>query len=306
MNGGVCARFKLGDMTMPGIWSCDSHVIPEHRSVTNWFFRLVNDNVPGVQLGIPNAAMYPFAIATGAIADVDELVELKAGLDFSAIWEARGYGRFVSSGLGLVLRAIPKVTSLVSRIHPENGISIREIPEFDSRFDTLWQMLARDYEGIMVRDYAYLAWRFDRCPNRTYRRYAAERDGRLVGYMVTREQQLAGRRRGLIVDFLVRRDDQAALHCLARRAMGDFLVRRVATVTCAISSTQREHMRLLRWHGFFFHTTRANIVAIRGPLSETIGAISNWFFTYADADTDYNEEESTQVEPSAAESLAAP
>ncbi|MGH8667161.1 MAG: beta-ketoacyl reductase, partial [Burkholderiales bacterium] len=54
MNGGVCARFKLADMTVAGVWSCDSHVVSEHRKATSWFLNRVHERGPSVLLGAPN------------------------------------------------------------------------------------------------------------------------------------------------------------------------------------------------------------------------------------------------------------
>jgi hypothetical protein len=233
--------------------------------------------------------MYPFAAAMDSITDLAQLVELKAGLDLQALLESRGIGRLLSTICGLLFRAVPNILSVISRIRTGNNISIMEVSEFDSRFDALWQAVAPDYPGIMVRDKTFLSWRFDRCPARHYTRYVAERNGKIAGYIVTREQRLEGCRRGLIVDFLVRRDDKAALDSLTRRAMQDFAARGIAAVTCPISSTQTEQIRLLRWHGFLFRRHRAHIVVHRGPLLDSITAIKDWFFTFADADGDYNE-----------------
>ena len=141
----------------------------------------------------------------------------------------------------------------------------------------------------MVRDSTFLNWRFDCCPGRRYTRHIAERDGQIVGYIVTREQQLGGRTQGLIVDFLVHQDDRAAFESLVRKALDKFAAHGVAAVTCPISSSQAVHIRLLRQLGFAFRRHRAHIVAHRGPLLESITSIKDWYITFADTDGDYSQ-----------------
>jgi acyl transferase domain-containing protein/acyl-CoA synthetase (AMP-forming)/AMP-acid ligase II/acyl carrier protein len=291
MNGGVCVRFKLADATVPGVWSCDSHVVSEHRKATSWFLDRVHQSGPSVLLGAPNPAMYPFAAATGAIADLDQLVDLRAAIDLRSVLASRGVNPLVAWGGGLLFRSVRTILGLLARIRIPKHLSTAEIPHFDGRFNDLWQAVSRDYPGIMVRDQAFLEWRFDRCPERRYTRYVVERNGKLAGYMVTREQRFDGRCRGIIADFLVHRNDTAALDCLVSRAMRDFAAHGVGAVTFPIASSQREQLRLLRWHGFVLQRHRAHLIARKGPLLESIETIDNWFFTFADGDGDYNENE---------------
>jgi len=139
----------------------------------------------------------------------------------------------------------------------------------------------------MVRDQAFLSWRFDRCPTRDYTRYAAVREGEIVGYLVTRSYASGGKERGMIVDYLVRRNDSAVLSALIRTAMQDFRSRGAVSVRCSLSSSQREHIRQLRSHGFLFQRTGRRIVADRGYYDKSLAAVGEWFITYADGDIDY-------------------
>ena len=91
----------------------------------------------------------------------------------------------------------------------------------------------------------------------------------------------------MIVDYLVRRNDSVVLSALIRTAMQDFRSRGVVLVRCRLSSSQREIIRQLRSHGFLFQRSGAHIVADRGFYDKSLAAIDDWFFTYADSDTDY-------------------
>ena len=140
----------------------------------------------------------------------------------------------------------------------------------------------------MVRDALFLTWRFDRCPNRTYRRYAATRGGELVGYIVVREFVRHGSRRALVVDYLVAVDDREALDGLVRQAVTDLRAAGVDLVTFPLSSMRLDHIAMLRRHGFLFARERRHVVASRIAGDADPGGVDSWFFTLADADADYS------------------
>ena len=91
----------------------------------------------------------------------------------------------------------------------------------------------------------------------------------------------------MIVDYLVRRNDSAVLSALIQTAMRDFRSRGAVSVRCTLSSSQREHIRQLRSHGFLFQQTGRHIVADRGFYDKSLAAVGDWFITYADGDIDY-------------------
>ena len=105
--------------------------------------------------------------------------------------------------------------------------------------------------------------------------------------MVTRVYTEEGTERGMIVDFLVRRNDSAVLSALIQTAMQDFRSRGAVSVKCPLSSSQREHIRQLRSHGFLIQRPGLHIVADRGFDDKSLAAIGEWFITYADGDFDY-------------------
>jgi hypothetical protein len=291
-SGTVRARFKIENDTVPGVWSTDTHVAPGHRTVAGWFLHQVDANTPDINLGVPNAAMYPIASATEAVVDLDRYENLKACLDLGGVLTARGANGLLASVSGLGFWPVPRAFDLYAGLRAKAGITVAQAPLFDETFDELWRVVSRDYPGIMVRDRSFLSWRFDRCPNREYTRYLARRNGAAVGYMVTRENRWRGTRRGRIVDYLVGRDDSAAFDALIRKVMNDFRSRGVVSVTCAVSSTQTQHIRRLRRHGFLHAEPGARVVASRASHGKKLAAIKNWFFTSADADVDYNQDES--------------
>jgi len=290
MDGGVHARFKIQEETTPGLWGADAHVTPDHRGVMGWVWSTSmrrNAQRNELKLSIPGAELYPMLAATESIVYLDRFVHLKSCLDLNGMLRSRGLNPVVSSALGLAFQPVSSALDRYANPRTESSIHITKIPAFDARFDELWQIASRDYPAIMVRDRAFLSWRFDRCPNRRYTRYIAEREGALVGYMVTRETRWNGALRGSIVDFLTRRGDTAAFDDLVQAVVQDFRARGCVSVTCTVSVSQSERIRRLRRHGFLYSTPGAPLVAGRGPWEERLAAIKEWYFTYADGDLDY-------------------
>ena len=293
MHGGLATRFKIGTDVLPGTWGVDAHVSPDHRAATGWFLHQSEEHWPGLRLGMPNEEMYEFLAATESIIDLDRFTELKAGLDLGGVMKARGANPLLASLSGLAYSPVPKIFDLYSRLRADSGVTISLVPEFDERIDGLYESVSAGFHGMMVRDRAFLSWRFDDCPNREYRRFVAERNGKIAGYLVTRDRLNLGVSRGLVVDFLVGRDDWAVFDSLFRTSIADFASRGVVSVTCPIASTQRQYIARLRRHGFLQSRPGAFLTVNRGPWESQVKSVDNWFFTYADGDIDVcNVEES--------------
>ena len=287
MQGGMLARFKLGSDTLVGAWGCDAHVSPSDRDASTWFFRHVADDAPSVALSMPNDVSSPILVELAAVERIGRMIEYKACLDLESILKARGRNALLSWVGGLAYSPVATGVRLLSASAERNGIAVEEIPRFDARFDSFWQETCTGYPGIMVRDYEFLSWRFDRCPNRRYVRYCAQRNGKLAGYLVARIRQINGVDRGRIVDYVVPRGEPAALDVLLYRAMHDFRSRGVASVACSVATPDRAQIRLLRRHGFLQQRQEVDVVATRVASGSPALAVSDWFFTYADSDIDY-------------------
>ncbi|MCB1741757.1 MAG: amino acid adenylation domain-containing protein, partial [Gammaproteobacteria bacterium] len=252
MNGRIPVAFKLNEDERAGVWNGDTHVVPEHRKVSGWFAYQANQIAPEVSLGMPNPHNYAIISAANAVIDIARFTELKVCLDIGPVLETKGFNPVLSSICGLAFAPVPRTLDSIARFRIESGISVRKIVDFDdTRFDDLWCRVSDGYAGIMVRDRAFLSWRFDDCPNRSYTRYVAERDGQVVGYMVTREFPWGGVGRGRIVDYLVGKKDLAVLNSLLRSALHDFRVRGVVSAICSVFTTETDQLRELRRPGFF-------------------------------------------------------
>jgi GNAT superfamily N-acetyltransferase len=93
--------------------------------------------------------------------------------------------------------------SAALRPHLDQGISVERLTEFGPEFDALWESVRGGYGNVLVRDRAFLDWRFVRPPTRRYEILAARKDGRLLGYLASAVMTVQGLRWAMIADMLV-------------------------------------------------------------------------------------------------------
>jgi hypothetical protein len=100
-----------------------------------------------------------------------------------------------------------------------HSLKIEWLDHFDERFDDLWQRVQDKYNIMVVRDRAFLAWRFAPVSRRAYRILTASADGELIGYAILRcTDEIRGIPIGLIMDLLLEpgaRGEAAGLLLLA-------------------------------------------------------------------------------------------
>lgn len=98
----------------------------------------------------------------------------------------------------------------VGRAHA-GAAEVEELARFGPEADELWERLRPRFPLALVRDAAYLRWRYDDCPWLAYRRFAVrDRGGRLRALFVTRSnwQRLPIQ---ALVDYLGEPEDAASL-----------------------------------------------------------------------------------------------
>lgn len=154
----------------------------------------------------------------------------------------RRVGAMLANGAQDVFRHLRRPTTIP-------GIAVGEIDAFDERFDTLWQRVSRDLPVAIVRDRAYLSWRFVRRPDARYTILAATRGAEVAGYLVLRLADRDGARRGYLVDFLVENRSLPVFSLLVERAVKRLGGDGAKVVSCRVINAPYRH-RLYR-HGFW-------------------------------------------------------
>ncbi|MBI4523753.1 MAG: GNAT family N-acetyltransferase [Deltaproteobacteria bacterium] len=137
---------------------------------------------------------------------------------------------FRTLGAGLVApvhRVVKIVFPLISALAgaAATNVQVKEIRYFDPSFDELWKKW-RGGEIAVVRDSAYLNWRYLKCPVADYKVFTAERSGELSGFAVLEIFNRGWLRCGNIVDIFSSQDDEvpaslllAAIRYFAQRGV---------------------------------------------------------------------------------------
>jgi len=84
----------------------------------------------------------------------------------------------------------------------DRSMEIETAAAIPEEFDRFWQKVQADQTNILVRDRAYLDWRFIHHPTRTYKVFLARAKGELRGYLVARMTTIEGISCGVLVDIL--------------------------------------------------------------------------------------------------------
>ena len=143
---------------------------------------------------------YPRTVAT--------LPLLIKPLDWEALAETylnKGWQRRVFSWGGQLL------APLFFRRHPwaiSQEVSVQAVDGFGPGFDEFWQVVQDKYPVMVVRDRAFLAWRFAGVSGRRYQVLVAQAAGQMLGYAVLRCATIRGVKTGLVMDLLVAKDSR--------------------------------------------------------------------------------------------------
>ena len=201
---------------------------------------------------------------------------------------------------GIIWRAAARLAqpgarawSAILRPHLHKGTTVERLTKIGPEFDALWESAKGAYGNIVVRDRAFLDWRFVRPPTRRYEILAARKDGRLLGYLVSTTTTVQGLKWAMIMDMFVAdsREGRSAASALAKehvrrsRAAGADLaaglmfkhapaaagLRHNGFLVCPPGLLPREFPILLHWN-------------MPDPEPAGFYDIKSWFITMADYD----------------------
>jgi GNAT superfamily N-acetyltransferase len=170
------------------------------------------------------------------------------------------------------------------------GLEIGEEKSFDEPFALFWHRVHQRFPIMVVRDPAYLNWRFVNVPGRKYTSFAARSEGKIRGYVVVRATQLERFSVGLIVDLVVEASGEG-------RAAGRHLVDHVKTylreqdldMLATVALRHTDEYRIFRSRGFWvlpkFLEPRPFHLVVRSHAagSEVAYDLKNWFLTPGDS-----------------------
>lgn len=204
-----------------------------------------------------------------------------------APWLVReGLPRWSSAVLGACFGALSALDRTILALRNHNDIKIRPLTEADSAFDTLWASVSKGFPNALVRDRAYIDWRFIQIPDRAYRLLGAFRGEALVGYLVLRRIEEGGLSTMRIVDIFGHRHDLAVFRTLIGAALDE--ARRIgADRLSMIEVHQPDLRRELALALFIPGRWTVNVTGrYLGNERELFFDAKRWWITFADGDLD--------------------
>ncbi len=188
-------------------------------------------------------------------------------------------------------RFLFKVVYRSRKANIEGDIVIKTIERFDRRFDRFWEKACSPHNVILQRDSRYLNWRYAECPEKHYQVFVAEKDDRILGFVVVRVMELFGLRNGLIVDILALPNYENVAHALVLKAVEYLKKKEVDAIACMMPKWG-EYNGVLRKCGFMPSPQKLNPKPqpfIIYPISKDIDLDAvknpqNWLITWGDSD----------------------
>jgi GNAT superfamily N-acetyltransferase len=181
--------------------------------------------------------------------------------------------------------------ALVWRVrHPERprldpALTVGPAEGFDAEYDRLWERAGHGWTMCVVRDRAYLDWKYNRCPTREYAIDEARRGGVLAGFVVTRHEDYRGLRLGWIVDCFAAVNDDAVRDALVGAALARF--RRSGVARAQVFAMSEPLGRSLRRMGFRASKSPMQFcVSARMPSAEVFADRGGWHVVFGDSDMD--------------------
>ena len=295
----IPVRLRLGDQIVAGAQAADAMVAPEMRR-QGLFTGIAWQTFPraeeaGVEL------IYAFPNPVSLVGSVERLGFVYAGeiprytkvLDPAAMLAGSGWkGPRMWDYRG----ALELARAVGRRKEPPPGrvAQVQEVGAFDARFDALWAGAAGGFPIAVVRDAAYLTWRYLQNPLVDYRVLVAERGGVLAGYAVLSLRDLEKDGTVALAELMVASGDQEAGLALLVGATARAREMGGVQLQCWMVPQRAFYRDLLVRSGFVFwpyrflpwvlrYTTSFIVRTSAGTdLSPNPGNLGNWFLTMGD------------------------
>lgn len=170
------------------------------------------------------------------------------------------------------------------------GLTIDQVTDFDEPFAVFWRRVQNRTPLIVVRDSAYLNWRYIEAPGRGYAAFAARSEGKVRALIVLRAAALGRLSAGLIVDLIVEAsgEGRAAGRLLIDHA-GAYFRDQDLDMLATLSLRHTDEFRLFRASGFWmppkFLEPHPLHLVVRSHAEEANAAydLHNWFLTLGDS-----------------------
>lgn len=188
---------------------------------------------------------------------------------------------------------LPVESPLLQKSSPplNQEVVIQPVEQFDDRLDRFWDQVKDKYSVMVIRNRAFLTWRFDRISGRYYYVLIAQVNGQIIGYIILKPALIKKMKIGLIMDLLVVEGELGlkAGKQLITQAESYFRTQGVFLLAGLMGTSTMEY-EILRQSGYkvmpFAMTPRKFRFAffVHDPQDQTLNSLTarDWFITLAD------------------------
>ena len=195
--------------------------------------------------------------------------------------------RPVADALGSIGNFGLRIFNVLKSSFTAKGLAIKEINEFDERYDDFWKNISRHFKIAHIRDHRYLNWRYKQHPLFRYTAYAVQEENNILGYVVLKDDP--GKiHRGLVMEFLAFQDRQDVQNLLLVKTVDHFSKLGADHITCWMFP-HAPYYKAFRRHLFFPHS--GNLIVLTTSYNEQkvskeyLKDPLNWYVSYGDDDS---------------------
>ncbi|MGO9242758.1 MAG: hypothetical protein ACLQBJ_18300 [Bryobacteraceae bacterium] len=203
-----------------------------------------------------------------------------AALDGAALLRSRGLPSALSAFAGPLTGALMRW----KQARPNAAVAVGEIEAFTSDFDDLATPPSAPGSIGLLKDAAYLDWRYVRRPGACYHRLIASRSGQPAGLLVWRAD--IGTCDGYLLELAARDDDPATLDALLEAACEQMRSARVGLVAASFprGSTAARALTRAGFTGLYTRWKKMSLAYVPGREGEDQAGMSlaHWSYSLGD------------------------
>lgn len=289
-HGAIPVRLQIGKDELTSGWFADTMTLESHRKLAI-----------GAQLMMRARVDLPFGLSLG---QTKEIREMAHGLGWKTIAPLQTFVLPIRPRQVLRTKLNPVFAEIVgggmnarefvrrsSRKLADTSLSICRLDHFDASHERLWDSVRNDYECAVMRDAAYLNWKYVDQPGQSFVRFELLRDNEVVAIAVLKIMEATKvyrYRRAFIVELIVSPTEadlvMAVLESIRREALA---LQADSLVFHLINKRLEQHVK--RFGFIQREATRYLMACIDSLPAETrqkLLAIDNWLITMGDSDID--------------------
>ena len=165
----------------------------------------------------------------------------------------------------------------------QRSIDVYQSREVGSEFDDLWKKTRDEYGWIPHRGKDFIQWRYLLDPARNYQIWKAVEGGKIIGNLVTTVNLEHGRKRGLLIDWLVAPQRQNVAKAMLSKAMKWFVEQKVDMVEVLLPDHERRMNKIFKSFFFLRSEHPRRYLMGKGPADDDL-RVEDLFITIGDSD----------------------